>query len=325
VLIDPLWPLVAAALAVVLVGVGVVGAAAAPFGPRRRLLRFAVLGLIYLWLDVGLLVGCVYLWIRTPRELHESRAWTDAHCRLLTDALGRLERAATRWAHVEIVIESDDNEQPPTGPVIVLARHAGLGDSVALVYLILTRYRRRPRVVLKDVLQWDPGIDVILNRLSGCFLPSRTGAGEDLAERLADVASTMHSRDALLIFPEGGNWTPRRHRRIIQRLRRAGRRDAARRAEQMPRVLPPRPGGTLACIAARPDAHIVVVAHTGLDRLATPRETWRAFPPDGPMRVAWWCVPGPGPGEESGERWINEQWLAVDRWVGAHRHRTMSA
>jgi hypothetical protein len=42
----------------------------------------------------------------------------------------------------------------------VVARHAGPGDSFALVWLVLDRLRRTPRVVLKDVLLWDPGLDV---------------------------------------------------------------------------------------------------------------------------------------------------------------------
>ena len=60
------------------------------------------------------------------------------------------------------------------GPLLVLARHAGPGDSFALVELLLSRYGRRPRIVLKEDLLWDPGLDVLLSRLVG-LLPARAG------------------------------------------------------------------------------------------------------------------------------------------------------
>ena len=76
-------------------------------------------------------------------------------------------------------------------PLIFLARHAGPGDSFALVWLILTQWSRTPRVVLKDVLLWDPGLDVMLTRLSGCFLPSRSGAGDDTTARVGASAARL--------------------------------------------------------------------------------------------------------------------------------------
>ncbi|HKR99328.1 MAG TPA: glycerol acyltransferase, partial [Candidatus Dormibacteraeota bacterium] len=102
---------------------------------------------------------------------------------------------------------------------------------------------------------------------------------------------------------------------------RIGRRRAARHAEHMHRVLPPRPAGTLACLDARPDAHVVIVAHAGLDLLVSPGQVWRALPlHDRPMRVSWWCVAPPERGEQPGsaEDWLDRQWRRVDDWVSAH-------
>lgn len=314
-IIDPLWPPVAAALAAIFAAVALLAAIVAPLTRRRRLLRLAMFGLSYLALDTALLLGCFVLWLR-PQRAH----WDDDHCRLLRWALNHLDDAAHRFLGFEVHVE-DPLDQPPPGPVIVLARHAGPGDSFALIRLVLTRYRRRPRVVVKAALQWDPGIDVVLNRLSSCFLPSRSGAGEDVADRLADVAADLAQYDALIIFPEGGNWTPRRQRRAVGHLRRVGRRRAARHAERMPRVLPPRPAGTLASLAARPDAHVVIVAQTGLDLLVNPAQVWRALPlRDRPMRISWWCVKPPDPADRpsSAEDWLDHQWRRVDEWVNAH-------
>ena len=65
-----------------------------------------------------------------------------------------------------------DDGDPETveHPLLVLSRHAGPGDSFLLVHELLSWAGRRPRVVLKDTLQWDPMIDVLLNRLPMTFL-----------------------------------------------------------------------------------------------------------------------------------------------------------
>lgn len=315
-IIDPLWLPVTAILAALLAVVALLAAIAIPVTPRRRVLRLAMFGLSYLVLDVALLLGCFVLWMRPERE-----RWDDDHCRLLQWVLDRLQEAGRRWIGFEVRVEDAPTDRPPPGPVIVLARHAGPGDSFTLVRLVLTRYRRRPRVVVKAALQWDPGVDVMLNRLSGCFIPSRSGAGEDVADRLSDMAAGLSDYDALIIFPEGGNWTPHRQRRAVRHLWRTGRRRAARHAERMHRVLPPRPAGTLACLDARPDAHVVVVAHAGLDLMVSPDQVWRALPlHDRPMRVSWWCVAPPERGEQqsSAEDWLDRQWRRVDDWVSAH-------
>jgi 1-acyl-sn-glycerol-3-phosphate acyltransferase len=314
-IIDPLWPVVAAAIAVVFGLAALLAALVAPLTPRRRLLRVAMFGLVYLAVDVALLLGCFALWLRPRRD-----RWADDHRRLLGWALDRLQAAGHRYTGFEVRIDAPTDDPPP-GPVIVLARHAGPGDSFALVWLVLRQYRRRPRVVGKAALQWDPGVDVVLNRLSGCFLPSRTGAGEDVTDRLTELAAGLGPRDALIIFPEGGNWTPRRQGRAVRHLRRIGRRRAADRAEDMPRVLPPRPGGTLACLAGRPDAHVVMVAHTGLDSLVNPGQIWRALPVhDRPMRISWWCViPPEDTDPRIREAWLDEQWKRVADWVASHR------
>src|SRR4029077_2083652 len=155
-------------------------------------------------------------------------------------------------------------------PVIVLSRHAGPGDSFLLVHHLLAVYHRRPRIVLKATLQLDPGIDVVLNRVPTVFISGRHSGGKVYTEQIRRLAGGLDQAGALVIFPEGGNWTPGRWQRGIQRLQeprppgrgqraikrldQLGRRDLAARARQMPNVLPPRGGGALTAIAACPDA-----------------------------------------------------------------------
>jgi hypothetical protein len=83
-------------------------------------------------------------------------------------------------------------------------------------------------------------------------------------------------------------------------------------------VLPPRAAGTTACLAARPDADVVVVAHSGLDTLINPGQIWRAIPLDGrSMRVTWWLYRACEVPREAdrAEQWLEQRWSEVHDWV----------
>ena len=94
-----------------------------------------------------------------------------------------------------------------------------------------------------------------------------------------------------MIFPEGGNFTPRRRIRAIESLRRRGHATMAERAEKLQHVLAPKPGGVLAALEAAPaEADILMVAHTGLDHLLTLADLWRALPMDKTITMQWWRI-----------------------------------
>ena len=71
---------------------------------------------------------------------------------------------------LRIDIEGPDPDAYPGPPLLVFCRHAGPGDSFMLMHALMHWYDREPRVVLKDTLQWDPAIDVLLNRLPNRFI-----------------------------------------------------------------------------------------------------------------------------------------------------------
>ncbi len=326
------------ALLVVLVGVfgaaTVLGALLTPFGRRRRPLRIAAFALAYCAMELVVLARLGGLWwvrvARRPFRAMSAEQWQAGNERLLASALSLVLRAGRRCFGFEVVVDHPAGARLAGGPlaadplsggapVLVLARHGGPGDSFALVHLLLTRYHRQARVVLKDVLQFDPALDLLLNRLRSCFLPSPSGTGEDLTDRLRKVVAGLGPQGALLLFPEGGNWTPTRHRRAIRRLRRDHHDEAARSAALMDNVLPPRPGGVLACLDARPDLRVVIVAHAGLDRIVTLRQAWDQLPLRTPMTVRLW--PAVRPPEDPDDRlaWLTTEWAVVDEWIDAHR------
>jgi len=322
--VDPLWFPAAAVLMILLAAVAALAGLAWPLTRRRRLLRVTLFAVLYLFADLCLVAGAVVLWSRWPvAARRDEERWNQAHARLLRWALSLVLAAARSLFGFRVELEEPpDADQLRDRPLLVLARHGGPGDLFTLVEMLLTRYRRQPRIVMKESLQWDPGLDVMLTRLRSCFLPSRSGAGEDLPAQLAEVAGDLSGRDAMLIFPEGGNWTPRRHRRTVAHLRRSGRRAAAAAADRNPHVLPPRPAGVLACLAARPDLDVVVVAHTGLDDLVSPAQIWRAIPLTArPMTVRWWHEPAAGIPADPDDRfqWLQVQWTILDSWIGARK------
>jgi 1-acyl-sn-glycerol-3-phosphate acyltransferase len=177
-------------------------------------------------------------------------------------------------------------------------------------------------VVLKDTMAWDPAIDIILNRLPSRFIsPTPGGKGDAVEAGIAGLAGDLDENDAFVIFPEGGNFTPRRRRRAIESLRARGHHQMADRAEQMRHVLAPKPGGVLSALEAAPEADILMVAHTGLDHMLTVADVWRELPMDKTIVMQWWrvrreTIPS---GREAQIDWLYDWWEHIDDWIDDHR------
>jgi 1-acyl-sn-glycerol-3-phosphate acyltransferase len=244
--------------------------------------------------------------------------WVNSHQALLAQALGWVLWSGRKCLGFEVTVSGASTDAILAGrdPVLVLARHGGPGDSFVMVHLLLTRYHRRVRIVLKDILQLDPVIDVLLNRLQCCFLPSATGAtDEGLTHRLGQIAGELDFGEALLLFPEGANWTPIRRRRAIHHLREGHEPDKVKAAALMTNVLPPRTGGVFACLDARPGLDVVLAAHAGLDKIVRPGQAWARLPLATPMTVRFW--PAAEAPQLKGDRvsWLTMEWATVDQWV----------
>ncbi|MGH3934428.1 MAG: 1-acyl-sn-glycerol-3-phosphate acyltransferase [Pseudonocardiaceae bacterium] len=296
----PGWMLLAAALSPLLPG-------------RLRVLWVIVVALV---LESVGLVALLGLWlaagfglaIRTP-------PFQYLHYQLVGWYLRVLYREAARVLRLRVDVEGPDPDDYLGRPLLVFCRHAGPGDSFLLVHALVNWYAREPRIVLSEALQWDPALDVVLNRLPNRFLPG--GGGEQLERRIGELATALDHNDAFVIFPEGGNFTERRRLAGIARLRARGLEDMARRSEAMRHVLPPRPGGVAAALAAATDADVVWVAHAGLDHLYTVTDIWRELPLDGTVRMRWWRVPATEVprGEDAQVEWLYHWWKRIDDWV----------
>jgi 1-acyl-sn-glycerol-3-phosphate acyltransferase len=107
-------------------------------------------------------------------------------------------------------------------PVIVLGRHAGPEASLVLIRVLLRDRHMVPKIVLKEKLRLDPALDVLLTRIGCVFIGAGGSAGGGAVTAVAELASQLTSRDALVLFPEGSDWTPTRHWLAVRRLRRRG-------------------------------------------------------------------------------------------------------
>ncbi len=333
-LLVPLVVLIAGAMAALAPPVALLSVAfntlkrrARPGRPRRsRLLRVIILGLAWSTGEVAALTVYLCLWLvsgfggRLDTEPYQARQYA-----IMRRFLDLVYRVAVRVCGLRLTVTGPRQTIPRSDrPLIVLSRHAGPGDSLLLIHHLLSVCERRPRVVMKATLQLDPTVDILANGLPNAFVHRAARAGKVASsrqhtEQIRRLAAGMTPESALVIFPEGGNWTPLRWHRAADRLRRAGRPDLAQRAAAMPNVLPPRASGALAAIAARPQADVVFVAHTGLDQLVSVRDVWRSLLTDMEVRARWWRVPAASVprsvSRDAQVTWLYDWWARIDAWI----------
>jgi 1-acyl-sn-glycerol-3-phosphate acyltransferase len=250
-----------------------------------------------------------------PTALRPRSDWNA----LLRDALGAA--YALLRAVLDVHVALEDGSVTPAqlagrGPLVVLARHCGPGDSLFIAWVLVVHYRLRLGVVLKSALRLEPLVDLAGDHLPLCFV--RRGRGRT-RNGVRALAAAMVPGDALLLFPEGGNFTWPRWQRAIAKLAASGRHPAARRARTRTHTLPPHHGGAGAALSGAPTADVLLLTHSG-------------FAPDGRDRP-WWLLPvhrtllmrttvvpsASVPRDEPAlTAWLDAAWSTVDNWVAGH-------
>jgi len=325
----PLLALLAAAMwALTLLGSAVVCPLLALLrgdAPRWRLLRAVSFAVLYLVGETLCLLVCLVLWLASGAGRGiRAGPFVRAHRALLGCFLGLLVAAARPIFGFRLIVEEpahhpeDLRRAQGAAPVLVLARHAGPGASFALVHLLLTRYHRHPRVVLKEQLRLDPAVDVLLTRTGCTWVRSGPGTGDAAVVQVEQAAAGLQPRHVLVLFPEGADWTPVRHLQAVARLRGRGMLREAQAALRMPHVLPPRPAGTVAALQAAPDADVLVFTHCGHDELLDAASAWQALPLQWPLQMAWWRAVSrdvPHDDAKAAGEWLQQTWADIDAWV----------
>jgi 1-acyl-sn-glycerol-3-phosphate acyltransferase len=286
--------------------------------PRWRALRLLVFAALYGASECGTVLACLLLWAASPLpRWRDDARWRARHVRVLGGFLGTLLRAAEPIFGFRMRLEHPRGGLTGAGrPLIVLSRHAGPGASFVLLYVLLHVHERVPRVVLRERLRLDPALDLLLTRIGCAFLGAGRTGNADPAALVAQLAADLRPGDAMVIFPEGMDWTPARHRLAVGRLRRKGLPAQAAAAEAMPNVLPPHPAGTYAALQAAPGAELAVFMHTGHDALLSAASIWRALPLQRDLKMVWWNETEPCTTSEADcAAWLNEVWSRIDSWI----------
>ncbi len=315
----PLVALLDAAVILVSPVLLVLALLASPFTGGWRPLRAPGIAVAFAGHHLAALVACLGLWFGSGfgRQLRSERM-LRAHYALMRWFVDGVYRAIVRLARVEVrITESDAAERVLSTagrPVLLLSRHAGEGDTLLVIHALLCRHRRGPRIVMHEALRLDPLIDVLGDRLPNRFVDPRGG---DTEVEIAAMAEELGETGALVIFPEGANFTEERRRRGIERLDRAGRAEQAELARSMRHVSAPRPGGALAAVGSAPHADVVVLGHVGFPTGL--RELWRLLPHEQVVEVRMWHEPASAIPADHDARidWLFGWWRKLDAWVDA--------
>jgi 1-acyl-sn-glycerol-3-phosphate acyltransferase len=286
---------------------------------RPQAVMFARLVVTYFALEFSTLIACATLWVASGGGLLiGTQRFQQLHYRLLRWFVhGFAQRCL---ASLDIRVPAEEPTEATRalesdGPLLFFSRHAGPGDTILLIDRLLTRFDRLPSVVFKQSVAWDPCVDVIGHRLPHAVLD--TSEKEECEARIEEVAAGLGRRGVLVLFPEGGNFTPERRRRAIRKLWRTGRQTEAAKAERMSHVLPPRPTGALAALRGNPKADVIFGAHSGLGLAAFPSEIWREPPLGKTFHTRMWFSPAAErPLDPDAQvAWIYDWWKRLDKWI----------
>ena len=276
-------------------------------------LRLAVIGWVYLAAEVVGILALAAVWLASGAGGARTLllGGTYAIQRWWAGTLFGVIRTLFR---LEIRVEGDEVLEP--GPIHLFMRHASIIDNLLPNVLVTAPHGIKLRYVLKKELLVDPALDIAGSRLPNYFVDRSTG-GEAEVAAIGALGMGLGVDEGVLIYPEGTRFTPERRRRALERLQ-ARDPQLATRAEQLTRVLPPRPGGPLALLDADPPADVVVAAHSGLDGFShirnildgglvgsTVRIRFQRFPID--------FIPRDRDGRVS---WLYDRWTEVDEWIG---------
>jgi 1-acyl-sn-glycerol-3-phosphate acyltransferase len=282
---------------------------------RGAAVRSGALLAFYLSCEVLGVAISAALWLWRLGVRMEEVHWRDLHFRLEAWWGTLLFRGVERIFGLELSVQGDADLG--RGPYLLLVRHAGTADALLASALISVPHGLRLRYVLKRELLWDPCLDIVGHRVPNVFVDRFADDSAAEIRRIEELARDLGPRDGLLIYPEGTRFSPAKRNRVIERFERAGDVKLVEYARSLERVLPPRPGGTLAVLEAAPQADVVICAHTGLEGTASLGAVWRGALVHQRVRVRFERIPRAEipVGRDAREVWLRETWREVDAWV----------
>lgn len=282
------------------------------FRTPMTVVRLVLFMWLFLWteaLSIPVLGGVWLLTLNDPEARVEQtftvqKWWNQALFRIVQTLFG-----------LTVSLEGQASLHP--GPTLIFIRHSSIVDVLLPVVFVAAREDILLRFVLKRELLNDPCLDIAGQRLPNYFVSRGTGETREL-EGIQQLAQGMGPGEALLIYPEGTRFSPKKRLEALEKLA-AMDAPLLEQARQLRHVLPPRLGGPLALLEQGLD--VVIMAHVGLERLAHFNDLWRGGLVKRSLHLKFWRVSAeqiPSSREERA-RWLYEQWRQIDEWIDTHR------
>lgn len=205
------------------------------------------------------------------------------------------------------------------GPIILLSRHASMIDTMLPATYVVRPHSINLRYVLKRELLADPAIDIGGNRLPNHFVNRGSDDAETELSAIRNLGTDLSENEGVLIYPEGTRFSEAKRVKYVSRL--SDQNGAIGEiAERLRRVLPPRPGGTLALLESS-SADVVLLMHKGLEGFASVKDIWSGGLVGSEITVRFERIARSRIPRDRSERieWLFETWSGVDEWVVDHK------
>ena len=162
-----------------------------PLSPLRRLLQWPLSILFIVQMYVAMLIyGLIYLpWAIISRE--GAFAACHAYCRWVMGS-----------ARVLVGLKSEIRGTPPTGEVLIAAKHQSFFDIIMIFSAV-----PRGKFIMKRELIWAPIFGLYALRI-GCVPVNRGKRAAAITKMMADVTSGAQDPGQLIIYPQGTRVAP---------------------------------------------------------------------------------------------------------------------
>jgi len=283
---------------------------------RRRFVavRLILIGWIYLGAEVLGIGALGALWLGTAGG-RINRPFIGGTYVIQRWWAGLIFATIRKLFNLQVTVEGAELLTP--GPFMVFIRHASIVDNLLPNVLITAPHGIKLRYVLKRELLNDPALDIAGSRLPNYFVDRRSKDSEREAAAIGRLGAGLQADEGVLIYPEGTRFTEARRARALERLQSSDP-DLYERAAELHSVLPPRLGGPLALLDARPAADVIIAAHAGLDGFSHIRQILGGGLVGSTIRVRFQRFPHREIPTDPATRpaWLYERWAEVDAWVG---------
>jgi len=289
--------------------------------PRTRALAFFAL---YLGSEVVGVVSAACLWLVTwGGRWGGARRYVELNASLQRNWTTALFGGALRLFSMHVQVEGQQLAR--SGPLLLFVRHSSTADTVLAAALVANPHRLLLRYVLKRELFWDPCLDIVGRRLPNAFVDRASPRSRAEVEAIARLAEGLDERSAVLIYPEGSRFSPKKLATGVETLLAKGKQELAAIAAGYRHVLPPKVGGPLALIDAAPGVDVVFVEHTGLEGAASFATFWNGALVGQTVQVRLRRIPAATIPDVARDRWLFERWAETDAWISARASPTGEA